>query len=69
MSMEKIEESGANWLGDLAAAFLPQKDPAKDGDCMGMSTAGLSGFSCDMVSNFVCQAPDPPDYKAPPLMM
>jgi hypothetical protein len=63
--MKKIEGSGSNWLGDLASAFIPQKDPAKDGDCMGLSTIGLAGLSCDMVSNFVCQAPNPPGYKAP----
>jgi len=59
-SMKKVEGSGANWLGDLASALIPPKDPAKDGDCMGLSSIGLSGLNCDTISNFVCQAPDPP---------
>jgi hypothetical protein len=52
---------GSNWLGDLASAFLPPADSGQDGSCLGLGAVGLTGISCDMVSNFVCQAPDPPD--------
>ncbi|CAB3387272.1 Hypothetical predicted protein [Cloeon dipterum] len=62
-SMEKVTNGGTNWLGDLASALLPPKDPSKDGDCLGLSALGLAGISCDMVSNFVCQVPDPPGTK------
>lgn len=53
----------SNWLGDLAAAFLPPTESGQNGDCLGLGAVGLTGVSCDMVSNFVCQAPDPPDMK------
>ncbi|XP_059476487.1 uncharacterized protein LOC132197297 [Neocloeon triangulifer] len=66
-SMSKVTGGGTDWLGDLASAFLPQKDPAKDGDCMGLNSLGLTGISCDTVSNFVCQAPDSDGPKTPPL--
>jgi hypothetical protein len=58
-SMKKVTDGGNDWLGDLASALVPPKDPSKDGDCMGLNSIGLVGISCDMVSNFVCQAPDP----------
>ncbi|XP_059476500.1 serine-rich adhesin for platelets-like isoform X2 [Neocloeon triangulifer] len=60
-SMKKVDDSGSsNWLGDLASALLPPpKNPADQGDCMGISSLGILGVSCDMVSNFVCQAPPP----------
>jgi hypothetical protein len=56
-SMSSLGGDGSNWLSDLAAAIVPQKTPANDGDCMGLSAAGLMGLNCDMVSNFACQAP------------
>ncbi|XP_059476497.1 uncharacterized protein LOC132197301 [Neocloeon triangulifer] len=65
-SLKKVTDGGSNWLGDLASAFLPQKDPAKDGDCVGLSSLGITGISCDTVSNFVCQAPDSGVTKAAP---
>ncbi|XP_065342202.1 uncharacterized protein LOC135940970 [Cloeon dipterum] len=65
-SMSKVTDGGSDWLGDLASALLPPKDPSTDGDCLGLSTLGLTGVSCDMVSNFVCQAPDPPGFKPSP---
>ncbi|CAB3387139.1 Hypothetical predicted protein [Cloeon dipterum] len=65
-SMSKVTDGGSDWLGDLASAFLPPKDPATDGDCLGLNTLGITGVSCDMVSNFVCQAPDPPGIKPSP---
>ncbi|XP_065341515.1 uncharacterized protein LOC135940523 [Cloeon dipterum] len=53
-------DSSSNWLGDLASALLPPPaNPADAGDCMGISSLGLLGVSCDMVSNFVCEAPPP----------
>ncbi|XP_065341012.1 uncharacterized protein LOC135940161 isoform X2 [Cloeon dipterum] len=53
-------DSSSNWLGDLASALLPPPaNPADAGDCMGISSLGLLGVSCDMVSNFVCEAPKP----------
>jgi hypothetical protein len=60
--------SGSNWLGDLAAAFLPPKVSGTDGDCLGLSTLGITGIDCNTVSNFVCQAPDPPGFKPLPSM-
>jgi hypothetical protein len=57
--MEKVSTGGDNWLGDLASALVPPKKGAAPGDCMGLSAAGISGLSCDMVSNFVCEAPKP----------
>jgi hypothetical protein len=57
--MEKVSSGGDNWLGDLASALVPPSKEATPGDCMGLSAAGISGLSCDMVSNFVCQAPNP----------
>jgi hypothetical protein len=65
-SMTKVAGSGSNWLGDLAAAFLPALEPPKDGDCMGLGAMGIAGLSCDSVSKFVCQAPDPPGATPPP---
>jgi hypothetical protein len=61
--METAGGVSANWLGDLASAFLPPADSGQDGSCLGLGAVGLTGISCDMVSNFVCQAPDPPDIK------
>jgi len=58
-SMKKVTDGNANWLGDLASALLPPKDPSKDGDCLGLNAMGLVGVTCDTVSNFVCQAPSP----------
>jgi hypothetical protein len=66
--MSSLGGDGSNWLSDLAAAVVPQKTPENDGDCMGLSGAGLMGVSCDMVSNFACQAPSPPNYSPPPAM-
>lgn len=57
--MKKVTDGGANWLGDLASALMPPKDPSTDGDCLGLNAIGLVGVSCDAVSNFVCQAPEP----------
>lgn len=58
-SMKKITDGGTNWLGDLASALMPPKDPSTDGDCLGLNAIGLVGVSCDAVSNFVCQATEP----------
>ncbi|CAB3381368.1 Hypothetical predicted protein [Cloeon dipterum] len=58
-SLKKVTDGGSNWLGDLASAFMPNPEPAKDGECTGLSSLGLVGLSCDTVSNFVCQAPEP----------
>ncbi|CAB3386509.1 Hypothetical predicted protein [Cloeon dipterum] len=58
-SMKKVTSGGSDWLGDLASALVPQNDPAQDGDCLGLNSLGLVGVTCDMVSNFVCQAPEP----------
>ncbi|XP_059476418.1 uncharacterized protein LOC132197267 [Neocloeon triangulifer] len=58
-SMKKVTDGGSNWLGDLASAFLPNADPKKDGDCMGLNSLGITGINCDTVSNFVCEAPKP----------
>lgn len=66
--MSSLGGDGSNWLGDLAAAVIPQKTPENNGDCMGLSAAGLTGVSCDMVMNFACQAPSPPNYSPPPSM-
>jgi hypothetical protein len=57
--MSSVSDGGSNWLGDLASALVPPKNKGGDGDCMGLSAVGLLGLSCDMVSNFVCQAPNP----------
>lgn len=57
-SMKKVTDGGANWLGELASALAPPKDPNTDGDCLGLNAVGLVGVTCDMVSNFVCQAPE-----------
>jgi hypothetical protein len=64
-SMKKITDGGANWLGDLASVLMPPKDPATAGDCLGLNAIGLVGVSCDAVSNFVCQAPDPGGVSKP----
>lgn len=56
-SMSKVTVGGENWLGDLATALAPAKNTAINGDCVGLNSIGLEGISCDMVSNFVCQAP------------
>jgi len=68
-SIKKVTDGNANWLGDLASALLPPKDPSKDGDCLGLNAIGLVGVTCDTVSNFVCQAPEPgsPKPAGPPL--
>jgi hypothetical protein len=58
-SMEKVSSGGNDWLGDLASALVPPAKGATPGDCMGLSAVGISGLSCDMVSNFVCEAPKP----------
>ncbi|XP_065349069.1 uncharacterized protein LOC135945365 [Cloeon dipterum] len=58
-SMKKVTSGGSDWLGDLASALVPQNDPAQDGECLGLNSLGLVGVTCDMVSNFVCQAPEP----------
>ncbi|XP_059476547.1 uncharacterized protein LOC132197335 isoform X2 [Neocloeon triangulifer] len=58
-SMKKVTDGNSNWLGDLASALVPPKDPAQAGDCMGLNSLGLTGVTCDMVSNFVCEAPSP----------
>lgn len=55
--MSKVTDGGENWLGDLASALAPPKKAATNGDCVGLNSIGLEGISCDMVSNFVCQAP------------
>jgi hypothetical protein len=60
------DTSGPNWLGDLAKAFLPPKESGNDGDCLGLGALGITGVSCDMVSNFACQAPEPPAFQAFP---
>jgi hypothetical protein len=62
------DTSGPNWLGDLAKAFLPLKESGNDGDCLGLGVLGITGVSCDMVSNFACQAPEPPAFQAFPSM-
>jgi len=59
--MKNIGGTSSDWLGDLASAFLPQTDAKADGDCMGLGTMGIMGLNCDMISNFVCQAPQPPN--------
>jgi hypothetical protein len=59
--MKNKVDMSTDWLGDLAAAFLPPADPGKTGDCLGLGThLGIAGMDCNAVSNFVCQAPDPP---------
>jgi hypothetical protein len=58
--MANVGGASSDWLGDLAAAYLPQPDTKADGDCLGLGTLGIMGLNCDMISNFVCQAPDPP---------
>jgi hypothetical protein len=62
-SMSAVAGSGSNWLGELADAFLPPKQSGNSGDCLGLGALGITGVDCDMVSNFVCQAPDPPGYE------
>jgi len=59
--MQNVGGISSNWLGDLASAFLPQTDAKADGDCLGVGAIGITGLNCDMISNFVCQAPVPPD--------
>lgn len=61
-SMKKVTDGTDNWLGDIGASLMAAKpsDPAKDGDCLGLGSLGLVGVTCDMVSNFVCEAPDVP---------
>jgi hypothetical protein len=60
-SMQNKVDMGTDWLGDLAAAFIPPTDSEKTGDCLGLGSLGISGMDCNAVSNFVCQAPDPPN--------
>jgi hypothetical protein len=61
-SMKKITDGTDNWLGDIGASLMAAvpSNPAKDGDCMGLGSLGIVGVTCDMVSNFVCEAPDVP---------
>jgi len=61
-SMKKVTDGTGNWLGDIGASLMAAKpsDPAKDGDCLGLGSLGLVGVTCDMVSNFVCEAPPVP---------
>lgn len=66
-SMLNTVSTSSDWLGDLAAAFLPPTGTGKS-DCLGLSTLGIAGVDCDSVSNFVCQAPDPPTYEPFPSM-
>lgn len=60
-SMLKVTDGSSNWLGDIGASLMAEKppDPAKDGDCLGLGSLGLVGVTCDMVSNFMCEAPNP----------
>jgi hypothetical protein len=60
-SMQNKVDMGTDWLGDLAAAFIPPADSQKTGDCLGLNSLGITGMDCNAVSNFVCQAPDPPN--------
>lgn len=62
-SMKKVTDGTDNWLGDIGASLMAAmpSDPAKDGDCLGLGSLGLVGVTCDMVSNFVCEAPDIPE--------
>jgi hypothetical protein len=64
-SIKKATNGVPNWLGDLAAALMPPKDPSTDGDCLAMNAIGLVGVSCDAVSNFVCQALEPGGVSKP----
>jgi hypothetical protein len=61
-SMKKITDGTDNWLGDIGASLMAAvpSNPAKDGDCLGLGSLGLVGVTCDMVSNFVCEAPEVP---------
>jgi hypothetical protein len=59
-SMKNKVDVGTDWLGDLAAAFIPPTDTQKTGDCLGLSSLGITGMDCNAVSDFICQAPDPP---------
>jgi len=59
-SMQNKVDMGTDWLGDLAAAFIPATNSEKTGDCLGLGSLGITGIDCNAVSNFVCQAPDPP---------
>jgi hypothetical protein len=63
-SLNNKVDIGTDWLGDLAAAFLPPADPGKTSGCLGLGTLGIAGMDCNAVSNFVCQAPDPPNAVA-----
>jgi hypothetical protein len=53
---------GTNWLGDLASALAPIMDTKKK-ECLVLKAVGLVGVTCDMVSNFVRQAPEPNTSK------
>lgn len=57
-SMLKVTDGSNNWLGDIGASLMAEKpsDPAKDGECLGLGSLGLVGVTCDMVSNFMCEA-------------
>jgi hypothetical protein len=59
-SMKKITDGSDNWLGDIGASLMADKpsDPSKDGECLGLGSLGLVGVTCDMVSNFMCEAPN-----------
>jgi len=64
-SMKKVTDGTGNWLGDIGASLMAAKpsDPAKDEGCLGLGSLGLVGVTCDMVSNFVCEAPDVPSFS------
>jgi hypothetical protein len=62
-SMKQVTDGTGNWLGDIGASLMaakPEADTSKDGGCLGLGSLGLVGVTCDMVSNFVCEAPDVP---------
>jgi hypothetical protein len=67
-SMQNKVDMGTDWLGDLAAAFIPPAESQKTGDCLGLGSLGITGMDCNAVSNFVCQAPDPPNAVPFPSM-
>lgn len=62
-AMKSEVGASTNWLGDLAAAYLPPNESGQNGDCLGLDSLGITGVDCNMVSNFVCQAPDPPNIE------
>lgn len=58
-SMMKVTDGTGDWLGDIGASLMAANpsDTATNGDCLGLGSLGLVGVTCDMVSNFVCEAP------------